>query len=196
VRRGVAAVSARLARVGGTVVADAESVADLDALAAADDGASLLAGSAGLATALAARLGSPAMAGASPRGPLLVVAGSPHPVTRDQLARLEARGGQAITPPPGVGTRDAEAIARALAEAARRGLERTGAATLVLTGGETAYSVCRALHATAIRVAGELEPGLAWGTLVGGPCTGLFVITKAGGFGDPDTLVRVWESCK
>src|SRR3972149_3085955 len=57
-----------------------------------------------------------------------------------------------------------------------------------LTGGETAYSVCRALGADGIALAGEVEPGLAIGTLLGGPFAGLAVITKAGGFGDPETL--------
>jgi D-threonate/D-erythronate kinase len=196
VRRGVAAVRARLARVGGTMVADSENAADLDVLAAADDGASLLAGSAGLATALAARLGSPLVAPVRPRGPLLVVAGSPHPVTRGQVARLEARGGHAITAASGIEARAGEAIAGQLAEATRRRLEEASVATLVLTGGATAYSVCRALRVSAIRLATELEPGLALGTLVGGPFAGLSVITKSGGFGDADTLVRIWESCQ
>jgi uncharacterized protein YgbK (DUF1537 family) len=196
VRRGVAAVRARLARVGGTVVADSETTADLDVLAAADDGASLLAGSAGLATALAARLGSPPVTPVRPRGPLLVVAGSPHPVTRGQIARLVARGGHAIAPASGDGPRDREAVAGQLAEATRQRLQETRVATLVLTGGKTAYSVSRALQVTAIRLAAELEPGLALGTLVGGPFAGLSVITKSGGFGDADTLVRIWESCQ
>jgi D-threonate/D-erythronate kinase len=194
VRRGVAAVRARLARVGGTVVADSENAADLDVLAAADDGATLLAGSAGLATALAARLGSPPAAPVCPPGPLLVVAGSPHPVTRGQVARLEARGGHAITPASGIASRDRETITAHLAEATRRRLEEVRAGTLVLTGGRTAYSVCRALEVSAIRLTTELEPGLALGMLVGGPFAGLSVITKSGGFGDPDTLVRIWES--
>jgi uncharacterized protein YgbK (DUF1537 family) len=39
-----------------------------------------------------------------------------------------------------------------------------------------------------------MEPGIALGTLAGGPFDGLVTLTKAGGFGDADALVRVWEA--
>ena len=68
--------------------------------------------------------------------------------------------------------------------------------TLLLTGGETAVAVCRALETASLRLDGEVEPGLARGALLDGPFAGLAVVTKAGGFGDPDTLVRVWEACR
>src|SRR5439155_360940 len=114
VRRGPVAVLARLSRFASAFVADAETDADLDALAPAGDGTGILvAGSAGL----------PA-------------------------------------------------------------------------GGETAVSVCRILEATGFRLDGEVEPGLARGALLDGPFAGLAIVTKAGGFGDPDTLVRVWEACR
>jgi uncharacterized protein YgbK (DUF1537 family) len=65
-----------------------------------------------------------------------------------------------------------------------------------LTGGETAYSVCRALGSAAIALAGELEPGVPVGVLLDGPYGGLTVVTKAGGFGDPETLQRLYEACR
>jgi uncharacterized protein YgbK (DUF1537 family) len=68
--------------------------------------------------------------------------------------------------------------------------------TLLLAGGETAVSVCGTLEATGFRLDGEVEPGLARGALLDGPFAGLAIVTKAGGFGDPDTLVRVWEACR
>jgi uncharacterized protein YgbK (DUF1537 family) len=58
--------------------------------------------------------------------------------------------------------------------------------TLVLTGGDTAVRVARSLGATGIWLEGEVEAGVPVGTLVGPhPYR---VVTKAGGFGDPDTL--------
>ena len=95
--------------------------------------------------------------------------------------------------------RSGEAVLAELGTAARRVIETwTGgggpAPTLVLTGGATALSVCRALGAAGITLSGEPVPGLACGTLLGGPAAGLSVVTKAGGFGDPDTLVRLWQS--
>ena len=59
-----------------------------------------------------------------------------------------------------------------------------------MTGGETAYAVlkrlgdCLSLHA-------ELLPGIALCVVRGGPWEGLKVITKAGGFGSPETLLEL-----
>jgi D-threonate/D-erythronate kinase len=60
---------------------------------------------------------------------------------------------------------------------------------LVLTGGETAVGVARRLGAAGIRLEGEVEPGIPAGSLLGP--RPYRVVTKAGGFGEPDTLVRV-----
>jgi D-threonate/D-erythronate kinase len=204
VRRGREAVVTRLERSvpgGRVLVADAESAKDLSVLAdAGRDRSLLLAGSAGLATALARRE-TCAMTGrpARPRRPLLVVAGSAHPATRNQLARLGRRDGLAVVAPSADGgagdpARRRETIDR-LADAARTRVDRERPGGLLLTGGETAIAVLRALGATGVRLAGQLEPGLALGVLAGGPFDGLAVMTKAGGFGDPDVLVRAWEAC-
>jgi uncharacterized protein YgbK (DUF1537 family) len=194
VRTGPAAVAARLARIPGCLVCDAETDRDLLTLAAAvDETPALLAGSAGFAAALAARAsGQPKDPPAVP-GPLLAVVGSAHPLARQQAARAEACGVTILTPPPGAGS-DPAATVRALADAAHRAIERLAPRTVLLTGGETAYSVCRALGARALALGGETEPGVAIGRLLDGPFDGLTVLTKAGGFGDPDTLVRLHEA--
>lgn len=57
---------------------------------------------------------------------------------------------------------------------------------LVLTGGDTAVRVARELGATGILLEGEIEPGIPVGTLLGP--RPYRVITKAGGFGSPETL--------
>ncbi len=62
---------------------------------------------------------------------------------------------------------------------------------LVLTGGETALGVARRLGAVGIRLEGEVEPGIPAGDLIGP--SPYRVVTKAGGFGEPGTLVRVVE---
>ncbi len=208
IRRGRDAVAVGLHRFAGTggrvLAADAETDADLAILAeAAGDGATLLAGSAGLATALAARRGPARLdeRAAPPirlRRPLVVVAGSAHPATRAQIERLGSRQGlEVIAPPSDRGADDParrrETAAR-LADAASARVERSRPGALLLTGGETAIKVLRALGASGLRLAGEFEPGVALGTLVGGPFDGLALVTKAGGFGDADTLVRVWEA--
>jgi uncharacterized protein YgbK (DUF1537 family) len=62
---------------------------------------------------------------------------------------------------------------------------------LVLTGGETASAVCQALETVAVRILGELQVGIPWVRLVGGVASGLPVVTKAGGFGHADSLIRI-----
>ena len=206
VRRGRDAVAARLLRFGETggrvLAADADTDADLSVLAEAARGRPvLLAGSAGLATALAEREspGAPSARRVLPHRPLVVVAGSAHPATRTQLSRLSQRVGlDVLAPPEGQGVDDPvrrrETAAR-LADAARLRIERGRPGAILLTGGETAIAVLRTLGACGLRLAGEIEPGLALGTLAGGPFDGLVVMTKAGGFGDADALGRVWEAC-
>src|SRR5206468_4151340 len=82
VRAGAVALAARLARLAGMIaVADAETDDDLDTIvgaALALEHAPLLAGSAGLALPLAARLGLSAGRAALPGGRWLIVAGSLH----------------------------------------------------------------------------------------------------------------------
>jgi D-threonate/D-erythronate kinase len=63
---------------------------------------------------------------------------------------------------------------------------------LVLTGGATAVGVARRLGAAGIRLGGEVEAGVPVGVLIGPrPYP---VVTKAGGFGGPDTLVGAVEA--
>jgi D-threonate/D-erythronate kinase len=59
---------------------------------------------------------------------------------------------------------------------------------LVATGGDTATAVLRAWDTTALRLVGEVEPGVALSTSVAPHPVP--VVTKAGGFGTPDTLVQ------
>jgi len=61
---------------------------------------------------------------------------------------------------------------------------------LFLSGGDIAAEVCRSLSASAIRVHGEVEPGVPAGELIGGTGEGIRVVTKAGGFGTEVTLVK------
>lgn len=57
---------------------------------------------------------------------------------------------------------------------------------LVLTGGDTAVRVARELGATGILLHGEIEAGIPTGTLIGP--RPYRIVTKAGGFGGPNTL--------
>ena len=59
---------------------------------------------------------------------------------------------------------------------------------LVATGGDTARRIVDALGASALDLAGEIEPGVPLGVLRG-PDRSIPFATKAGGFGHPDTLL-------
>ncbi|MCI0547044.1 MAG: four-carbon acid sugar kinase family protein [Candidatus Rokubacteria bacterium] len=96
VRAGVAKILHAIERSGPAIVAaDAETDADLDALAAAfaERRSLLLAGSAGLGGALARALGHHGPPPALPAGRgWLIVVGSVHPASRAQLDALAAHG--------------------------------------------------------------------------------------------------------
>jgi D-threonate/D-erythronate kinase len=87
---------------------------------------------------------------------------------------------------------DAGSVVEALGEVVARLSEGGLFDALVLTGGETAVGVARRLGAVGIRLEGEVEPGIPTGTLIGP--SPYRVVTKAGGFGEPGTLVEIVET--
>ena len=159
----------------------------------------------------------------APARRVLVVIGSLSGVSRDQLQRLVEEYGDVAAPvyadhrgaveeaariarralsggpcaivhspgergTPGAGG----SVVRTLAEVAARLSGRGFFDALVMTGGSTAVRVALRLDASGIRLGGEVEAGVPWGTLIGpNPYR---VVTKAGGFGGPDTLVGVVRS--
>ncbi|MEM2926145.1 MAG: four-carbon acid sugar kinase family protein [Candidatus Bathyarchaeia archaeon] len=61
---------------------------------------------------------------------------------------------------------------------------------LILSGGETAFQVLKALGASALILDGEVETGIPIGKVLGGRYEGLKVIVKAGGFGRSESLME------
>ena len=82
-------------------------------------------------------------------------------------------------------------LQQALQSAAGRLLETGGLGATILVGGDTALKVYEQCGARGIRVLGEVVPGIPWGRWIGGRLDGLPLVTKAGGFGDPDTLCDI-----
>jgi len=66
-------------------------------------------------------------------------------------------------------------------------------AGLVLVGGDTSIRMISALGASGVRLESEVLPGIPAGRILGGEHDGMRVITKAGGFGDSHTLVKIME---
>ena len=169
-RAGGEALAARVRRLAGTaIIADAETDADLDALvdaALAVTPAPLLVGSAGLARALAARLGLlgervelPAGARWLDRGRQPAPGDAPADPRRARGRAQRARHGgaprrrAARTPSPGWSSRR------------WRRSQREAWDLLVVTGGETAVALWTALGAERLDLLGVPAPGLAFGHL-------------------------------
>lgn len=194
VRKGVEALAARLDRLADTVaVADAETDEDLALLvdaALARPRPPLLVGSAGLARPLARRLGLLAGPPALPRGRWLVVAGSRQPATRRQVESAR-RAGLRVLAAAEADAPEPSAVAMELAAEARRLIEREPFDLVVVTGGQTALALWRALGAERLDLVGAPAPGLALGYLRAPGRPALAVLTKAGGFGGPDLLVAL-----
>jgi uncharacterized protein YgbK (DUF1537 family) len=62
---------------------------------------------------------------------------------------------------------------------------------LVLTGGDTAFSVLDLPKIEGIEIDGEILEGIVIGHLIGGKWDGLKVVTKAGAFGKEDALEKI-----
>lgn len=222
-------LAARISERQGVIIADAETDADLDAIARAVVAADvrLCAGSAGLASALVGALsfaekrGLPCQPPRSGRPPL-IVAGSRHETARRQLSRLQDRGVRMIRLPQAAIEQPAEpmdalidAVASGLAAGQATAITCDGlgpcpfggafvagrlaqiaaapavvgaAGSLILTGGDVAATVCKALRVETMWLGGEVVPAIPWGVLAGPAFPGLAVVTKAGGFGPDDAL--------
>jgi D-threonate/D-erythronate kinase len=164
----------------------------------------LWAGSAGLARALAAAIADPEQRALPPptRGPVLFCIGSDHPVTVEQQRRLTAgRGAMLLDALATTADELSAALRRHVILRIPRGqIEPPSLALLVskcrpgaflLSGGDTASLVCRALGARAIELQREFAPGVPLGILQAGSFPGLPVVTKSGGFGAPDDLLQI-----
>jgi len=87
----------------------------------------------------------------------------------------------------------ADSIVRGLGLFVADVFEVTKPGNLLLTGGDTADAVLTAIEAEGIRILGEVAAGVVQGVIIGGQLDGLPVVTKAGAFGQDDTLMKVHE---
>ncbi len=83
-------------------------------------------------------------------------------------------------------------IGKSLGAIAAQVVRDSGVSNLVLTGGDTARQVCLHLGAGAIELITEIEDGVPVGSLSVG--REIYVITKAGGFGHDEVLLRAMRT--
>jgi uncharacterized protein YgbK (DUF1537 family) len=199
--------------IAGTIeICDASSDDDLDAIvASAEDAEVLWIGSPGLAHALARKHREANTANRLPIAPIhrvAVIIGSMHAVNQTQLQHLHSYLGPAIlnvevggpipdspvvvvTAPPVSDAVTAEAARAVGGDLARqaRALLAAGYEGLIVTGGETVRAVVAGLAEPTVEVLDEPAPGIVRGRLA----SGAMLVTKAGGFGDADTLIGLYK---
>lgn len=109
-----------------------------------------------------------------------------------ETGRILSRGQDVILTTVGVdeSPESGQVVAARLARVAHDLVLRDQVGGLVLTGGDVAMALCEALGATTMWLNGEVEAGVPWGKLLDGARPGLRVVTKAGGFGTRESLLR------
>jgi 4-hydroxythreonine-4-phosphate dehydrogenase len=123
--------------------------------------------------------------------PDILLAGSQAPpwkTARTAIAEAFARGRDVLLEigPQAFEPQHSAAVATALAELVAEVAPAVGA--FVITGGQTARTLLSRLDVHGIRLIDEVEPGVPLGVTSGRLCVP--VITKAGAFGDDETLRR------
>jgi uncharacterized protein YgbK (DUF1537 family) len=143
--------------------------------------------------------------------PAMIAVGSRDPITRQQVATLlaaapgtnlvEAPGGRvpanyaegplivfictgSMREPP-------DRVAGIFAGQVAAEAKRLRPATLLMTGGDTALAVLRALSVTTLLVQGETAGGLPWFEVRRPEGGVIAAISKSGGFGSADILLRI-----
>jgi uncharacterized protein YgbK (DUF1537 family) len=157
-------------------------------------------------------------------GRVLIVVGSRHPANAAQIDGLKAAGAVMVAATSTLSSpqtsaqavlgafseadvvclvapqASVEAQGRTSAELARWLGEVVSLSTsafegLVVTGGDTARRIADALGARSMDLAGEVQAGVPFGWLHT-PRGGFAFATKAGGFGDPNTLLRCVDALR
>lgn len=178
---------------------------------ALEHGADLVIGARGLAEAMARRM-APAASPSQPRLPrssAYCIIGSTDPITLAQLEHLRrtcpdrtdisAPNGVApdvgattglvvLQATPGTEPADGLAVAKALGHALRQ-LSPPSDALLLVSGGATAQVILETLGIEILDLLGEALPGMPVSR-----AGDLTVVTKSGGFGEPDSLSRLLAS--
>ncbi|MBL8230125.1 MAG: four-carbon acid sugar kinase family protein [Bryobacterales bacterium] len=113
----------------------------------------------------------------------VVVCGSLHPMSRCQAEAAHQLGVRVILS-PAQPAGDAQQIAQEMAQCAAKAVRDHHADSLIVMGGDTARAAFQALGCRELTSAGEVAPGVPLSFTE----SGLSVITKAGGFGEPDLV--------
>ena len=82
-----------------------------------------------------------------------------------------------------------EKIATIMAELVKS-IDVNGLSGMVLTGGDMAVHICRAIGVNSIKIISEIDNGVPLGFIESNKLEKLFIVTKAGAFGKPDVFIK------
>ena len=85
----------------------------------------------------------------------------------------------------------AEPIVNNLGKAVRSITDEANSSALIVIGGDTASGVLNACDVRSIRLQDELQPGTVSGRSVDGSIAGALLVTRAGAFGDENSLLEL-----
>jgi uncharacterized protein YgbK (DUF1537 family) len=182
-------------------------------------------GSGALARHVAARYAKrrPAIVNSAQKasGPCLLICGSAHAKNREQAAALvqveevdllelrfndaaslvaistkELRAGRSVAILVEARRHaDSREVVQAVAATAAAILDAVDVQRIFVTGGETAFALCRQLEVNSLSFVDELEPGLSL-SVAKTPRGKLMFAIKPGGFGDRQTWIRAWAGLR
>jgi D-threonate/D-erythronate kinase len=119
----------------------------------------------------------------------------PVPAIRSAVATVRAKGAAVLHVAPRTANAgpDSQVALAAIANAATAIMAATGVRRLMVTGGETARALCDTAGIRALRVLGDVEPGLVLAESEGSKEPWLLAI-KPGGFGSEASWVRALDA--
>lgn len=82
-----------------------------------------------------------------------------------------------------------EKIATIMAELIKS-IEVNSLSGMILTGGDMAVHICRAIGVNSIKIISEIDSGVPLGFIESNKLEKLFIVTKAGAFGKPDVFIK------
>lgn len=84
-------------------------------------------------------------------------------------------------------------IAKCLGTVVKNINERVSIGNIISTGGDTSLQICNAFETVGIELEDEVASGIPMGKMIGGVADQMTIVTKSGGFGDRDALVKAVE---
>lgn len=127
------------------------------------------------------------------RSNLAAIKAAAEKVTSSLIAQIESHGLGFLTSPESL-VRDPRLVEEALSLAVDKVYEKADLSGLILTGGTTAYEVCRRIGIKCL----QLRQRISWGVVLtqASDLSGLAIAVKGGSLGDMDAIKKVVDAVR